>query len=392
MALGFPAAAALLAVLWAAGPGPVGGLNPVELAVLLAAVALAEQVELPITGRTTYTFSTPLVVLAAVLGGPLTGLAAGALAGAAMTGAVWRRRLAYSGLCAIQGFVAGLVGLAAHGTESALIAVSLAAMLAVFAISLGGRVLIFLDRGVPDPVRNALDGCAAEAIETTMAVPLVALLALSFETTSILALTTVLSLLAGLRLLHTMRQRHDSALSAALSKALTDSVTGAPNRLAFSDALEREHARIVRGTLPAGLFMLDIDRFKRVNDDHGHAVGDAVLTEIVARLQRALRRSDLVARWGGEELAVLAPELADPEEAGAFGERLRAAVGRRGMTIDGVHLHVTVSVGGTLLDGSVPVDAALRRADAALYRAKIRRNDVVVDGEWVAASTVGAFA
>ena len=78
-----------------------------------------------------------------------------------------------------------------------------------------------------------------------------------------------------------------------------------------------EHARVVRGAVPAGLFVVDLDRFKSVNDRFGHGVGDQVLVEVVRRLVDGLRPPDIVARWGGEEIAVLAPGVKGPAAAGA---------------------------------------------------------------------------
>ena len=155
---------------------------------------------------------------------------------------------------------------------------------------------------------------------------------------------------------HAMRR----ALSAALGSALTDALTGAPNRLAFEEALASEHARVVRGSLPAGLFLVDLDRFKSVNDRYGHQVGDRVLIGVVDRLRRMLRRYDLVCRWGGEELAVLAPGLAD---AGRRGGVRRAparppSTGSRSRSGCGC-CPVTVSIGGTLLDGTADPQAAV---------------------------------
>jgi diguanylate cyclase (GGDEF)-like protein len=378
VALAFPMVAVALGLAWMSSHGWSSGLSPLETGVFLAAVGLAEQVELSVSRRTIYTFSTPIMVLAALLGGPLTGLAAGMLAGVADLDTVWRRRFAYGGLCAVQGYAAGLVGLVAHETPAEAMVATIAAMLAVTAISVAGRAVIFWDRGVA-VWRHTRNGSAAEAVETVVAAPMLALLTVSFADAPFLVLSTIGALLVGLGLLHAMRIRHATELSAALGTALTDSLTGAPNRLAFEDALESEHARIVRGALPGGLFLVDVDRFKSVNDRYGHPVGDRVLVEVVERLKGVLRRGDLVARWGGEELAVLAPGLAEADAVAAFGERLRAAVAEEPVTVVLRSIRVTVSVGGTLLDGSIEPGRAVARADRALYRAKALRNDVVID-------------
>ena len=126
--------------------------------------------------------------------------------------------------------------------------------------------------------------------------------------------------------------------------------------------------------LPAGLFVVDLDRFKSVNDRFGHRVGDEVLIEVVRRLTEGLRPTDVVARWGGEEITVLAPGVRGSRQLEQFAERIRTIVSELPVATSTTALPVTVSVGGTLLDGSVPPAAALHRADGALYEAKRTRD------------------
>jgi len=124
--------------------------------------------------------------------------------------------------------------------------------------------------------------------------------------------------------------------------------------------------------------MIDADHFKRINDEHGHPAGNHVLKEIVNRATSALRPSDLMARMGGEEFAVVMPE-ADLNAALQIAERLRSRVGNA--PIEGVA--VTVSIGAAVVQPDVEeeLDATLRRADAALYKAKrAGRNCVIADG------------
>lgn len=148
--------------------------------------------------------------------------------------------------------------------------------------------------------------------------------------------------------------------------ATIDGLTGLRNRRWLDDAFARQIARAAGTGQAASLLMVDVDHFKRLNDAHGHRVGDRVLRQVAHTLASGIRPVDLLARYGGEEFAVLLPGLA-LETAMAVAERLREAVEED--RIEGVP-RATVSIGvATLRDGE-PLAGLLERADAALYRAK----------------------
>lgn len=128
--------------------------------------------------------------------------------------------------------------------------------------------------------------------------------------------------------------------------------------------------------------MLDLDNFKRVNDAHGHAIGDDVLRHIAALIRGELRKMDFAGRLGGEEFAIVLPG-AEIASAAMFAERLRQKVASTPLTPKGSDIKTTISIGVAALDGrDAVIDAALARADRGLYQAKERgRNRVVVASE-----------
>lgn len=154
-------------------------------------------------------------------------------------------------------------------------------------------------------------------------------------------------------------------------QASTDALTGLANRRHFLALLEQETARQKRFDEPiAALLMFDLDHFKQINDNHGHAAGDAMLRRFAELLQASLRKTDRAGRLGGEEFAILLIG-ADSQSAVDFAERLRQQVETDEVTFENKTLRVTVSVGVTHLSVSdVSADTALARADAALYQAK----------------------
>ena len=151
----------------------------------------------------------------------------------------------------------------------------------------------------------------------------------------------------------------------ALEWAAThDGLTGLPNRSAFVGRF-REQA----GDALTAVLYLDLDDFKPVNDQHGHALGDRVLAEVATRLRQGVRPTDLVARLGGDEFAVLCPSIGSLDAAGVLAGRLVEAVSTP-LVIDEVAVHIGLSVGiAALVDGDGP-DEVLERADEALRRAK----------------------
>jgi diguanylate cyclase (GGDEF)-like protein/PAS domain S-box-containing protein len=158
--------------------------------------------------------------------------------------------------------------------------------------------------------------------------------------------------------------------------ATTDPLTGLANRRTFHERLDAECARADRAGSPLALVMIDLDHFKRVNDTHGHQVGDEVLREVARRLQACRRREDVVARMGGEELAWLLPG-ADAAQGLAAAERLRRDI--RSLPFDTAGRQ-TASIGVAVHGDDGPA-GLVRRADLALYRAKSGGRDACV-GAW----------
>jgi diguanylate cyclase (GGDEF)-like protein len=187
------------------------------------------------------------------------------------------------------------------------------------------------------------------------------------------------------RLLRTIRANQDHL--ARLS--ITDPLTGLANRRHLLAELEREISRANRGGHPVSVLMLDLDRFKSINDRYGHAVGDTVLVAVAARCAERLRAIDLCGRLGGEEFAILLPET-DSKGATAVAQRIRSDLADVPIETTSGPLAVTVSIGvamheaGHAPDGAAAADDVtaqahllLRRADDALYAAKATGRNTV---------------
>ena len=176
---------------------------------------------------------------------------------------------------------------------------------------------------------------------------------------------------AGKRILELQAELID-AREALRLQATRDELTGIWNRRAILDGLDRELARMPRGASPGlGVVIADLDRFKRVNDTHGHLVGDEVLRRAVRRISGQLRRYDTLGRLGGEEFLILLIDC-DREQLETAAERIRSTVAERPIETSAGPLRVTLSLGAAWVPGgrSGAARELLSAADHALYAAK----------------------
>ncbi|MBI4905398.1 MAG: diguanylate cyclase [Acidobacteria bacterium] len=175
---------------------------------------------------------------------------------------------------------------------------------------------------------------------------------------------------AGLRILK-LQNELVAAKEALREQATRDSLTGLWNRRSILEILERELKRSQREQSSVGLMVLDLDRFKLVNDVYGHLAGDDVLRETASRLVSSVRPYDGVGRYGGEEFLIVLPGC-DDVSVRSRGEAIRRAIGSLPMIASGVPVDVTASLGATVYSGPNDPDAKelVRAADEALYDAK----------------------
>jgi diguanylate cyclase (GGDEF)-like protein len=167
----------------------------------------------------------------------------------------------------------------------------------------------------------------------------------------------------------------DITIRKKLEKKLTqmatlDGLTGLPNRMLLKDRFDVALAGALRNNEGLALMMLDFDHFKSINDSYGHGVGDMLLVAATGRLTALLRKSDTVARMGGDEFAILLPEMAPPEDAVKTAQKILAAF-REPFALDGRVLTTTVSIGIARYptDGE-DMETLFKNADAAMYLSK----------------------
>jgi diguanylate cyclase (GGDEF)-like protein len=164
--------------------------------------------------------------------------------------------------------------------------------------------------------------------------------------------------------------RLETANSRILELAQTDLLTNLPNRRAFTKRLSTAFAATWSGAPPFAVLYLDIDNFKDVNDTLGHAMGDLLLKEVVHRLRNSMRTGDLVARFGGDEFAILLNEIGDPAAAEDFALRIARHLSAP-FSIKGHKIRITSSIGIALYSPEVAgAEAMMMQADLALYGAK----------------------
>jgi two-component system cell cycle response regulator len=174
---------------------------------------------------------------------------------------------------------------------------------------------------------------------------------------------------SGERVLN-LQQRLLDAQGELHHQATHDRLTGLPNRAMAIDQLAREIQRMRRERQPLAVAIADIDRFKSINDAHGHQAGDAVLREAALRMNAVRRPYDFIARYGGEEFLLIFPG-ADLRSSAIVADRVRKAVAGEPIMLDGVALRITISVGvACTAEAGEDPGPLIHAADNALYRAK----------------------
>jgi diguanylate cyclase (GGDEF)-like protein/PAS domain S-box-containing protein len=150
----------------------------------------------------------------------------------------------------------------------------------------------------------------------------------------------------------------------------TDSLTHLGNRQHIEGRIRAIIAEFENGQSMAGLLFLDIDHFKRINDNHGHDIGDRALCMVANTSRLALRVTDTIGRWGGEEFVALLHDISDETVLYATAEKVRSLIETSRLDIDRYSLNVTASIGATLLYSNDTPDSLIRRADSLMYRSK----------------------
>jgi diguanylate cyclase (GGDEF)-like protein len=155
-----------------------------------------------------------------------------------------------------------------------------------------------------------------------------------------------------------------------------DSLTGLPNRRLFNERISMEISRSLRNEQKIGVMLFDLDQLKKVNDSFGHSVGDILLQSVAQRLLGLLRKSDTVARMGGDEFLLILPEMKVPKDAILTAERILSALSTP-FHIEGYQINISTSIGIVFFpDDGTEVDDLIKKADIAMYKAKEKGGNV----------------
>ncbi|MCL1089845.1 sensor domain-containing diguanylate cyclase [Shewanella profunda] len=161
--------------------------------------------------------------------------------------------------------------------------------------------------------------------------------------------------------------------------ASTDKLTGAANRQVFEEYFQQALNNAQSTQAAISILLLDIDHFKKVNDNYGHSIGDLVLKTVSNLLRGQLQEKDVLCRWGGEEFLILVPEM-DLSRAAELAEQFRRSISQRELKVNGIHISITVSIGVAEFQPQETSEDLIKRADLALYQAKeAGRNQVVLN-------------
>jgi diguanylate cyclase (GGDEF)-like protein/PAS domain S-box-containing protein len=177
----------------------------------------------------------------------------------------------------------------------------------------------------------------------------------------------------------TVKMKFEKRVNELEQLAFRDGLTGLPNRRHIELKVEQglqDHQRLGR---LYGLLMFDVDRFKHVNDTHGHEVGDALLKAVGESVAHGLRPADIVGRWGGEEFLVLAPDV-DAIALGDLAERCRVLIAQSSIATGSFRVSVTASIGATVLMAGDDAGSAIARADELMYESKRSGGDRTTAG------------
>ncbi len=232
---------------------------------------------------------------------------------------------------------------------------------------------------------NTIYGAASRRSFFAFQFPVVAMSAYGFERysttfTSALALIVGFSGIVSVVLLQQSSElvlsivrlgdRNKTLMGELAHRADHDSLTGAATRLVFQERVRNDLVESRRGGLDTAVLFIDVDRFKTINDNHGHEFGDHLLIEVARRISTQLRPNDVLARFGGDEFTVLLSQLSTPNDAVAIAERIQQTIAS-GFEFDGRRIKVTASIGlAHSDDNEESPESLLRKADAALYRSK----------------------